>query len=350
MNPVITFEGIETNHINADIMDRTVRLVPTMESSYNRTSSYGDLLNALCKAGIKPEQIRGIFKVSAYDNSYSVLMADQESVEQIMSLINLRAEKVIFHIMKMSEQIVTIRIHWLPIYYDNSLLRAIFCDYGKILDINMSRTSHEKLVAFNGVREIRLKTDEIRKQQIPHLIKLRSGQQMLATMPGRPPYCLKCHSIGHIKSKCPPGSSTSFAGLFHRSQAPVRTEQVSAGRSSAAPASETPVGASSGSLDPADVPLPSDESTGGSGSMGSNSGDQQTETSNDVDMEAEKKLKRGRDVVDDDSWIEPNHTARPRLASSHDPLPLSDHFEPIMNIADILSDTDTSTQVTPEVK
>ena len=38
---------------------------------------------------------------------------------------------------KMDEQIVTLRVHWLPLYMDNSLLREVFAEYGKVKDVVM---------------------------------------------------------------------------------------------------------------------------------------------------------------------------------------------------------------------
>ena len=59
--------------------------------------------------------------------------------------------------MKMNEQVVSLRIHWLPIYFDNAILREIFDADGEVMDIKLLKTAHEDFVAFNGVREIRLK-------------------------------------------------------------------------------------------------------------------------------------------------------------------------------------------------
>ena len=58
--------------------------------------------------------------------------------------------------MKMSEQVVVCRVHWLPIYYDHTILRQIFSAYGNVLNIDMMNTSHARLVALNGIREVRL--------------------------------------------------------------------------------------------------------------------------------------------------------------------------------------------------
>ena len=74
----------------------------------------------------------------------------------------------------------------------------------------------------NGMREVLLKTDEMQKQKIPHLVKLGSGQSILVTMQGRPPLCLKCHDVGHTCKDCPSGPSNrrSFAGVAAHGRLP----------------------------------------------------------------------------------------------------------------------------------
>lgn len=81
MNPVITFEGFEVNHINKERLERTVRLVPVDPS---KSASFGDLLNSLEAAGVTPDEILGIYKVSAIDHSYSVLLMYEDTVEKLV--------------------------------------------------------------------------------------------------------------------------------------------------------------------------------------------------------------------------------------------------------------------------
>ena len=75
--------------------------------------------------------------------------------------------------------------------------------FGKVIEAKLLKTAHADSVAFDGVREVRLKTDEIMKHHIPHVVHFRSGQTILLTMFVRSQSCLKCKSTGHIRSKCP---------------------------------------------------------------------------------------------------------------------------------------------------
>ena len=142
-----------------------------------------------------------LYKVSANDYSFSLFLSNEGTV-------NLRDKKVIgnnkvkLNVISMAEEIVTLRVHWLPLYYDNRLLKAIFCEYGEVLDIRMCKSSHANLVAMNGMREVTIKTVEVTKQKIPHLVTFSSGQSILITMRGRSPLCLKRREVGHVRRDC----------------------------------------------------------------------------------------------------------------------------------------------------
>ena len=211
----VDFEGFEVDYINADRLARIVKMEP--KEYVGQTSvSYGELLTGLCEAGVKPEDISGIYKVSVKDSSYSVLFKYDDAMLMMHKKGSILINKVVFNIMKMDEQIVTLRVHWLPLYMDNSLLREVFAEYAKVIDVVMLKTSHAIVSAYNGVREVSIKTDEFRKQRVPHLVNFNSGQSMLVTMQGRDPYCLKCRSVGHIRSRCP--TNKRFNQLFTEHQ------------------------------------------------------------------------------------------------------------------------------------
>ena len=233
--------------------------------------------------------------------------------------------------MKMTEQVVTLRIHWLPLYFDNLILREIFSQYGDILDIAMSKTSHEKFVAFNGTREVRMKVDEFKKQQIPHLVHFNSGQAILVTMAGRPPYCLKCRHVGHVMQRCPLNErsyATTTSNLSVNKESPsVGPAPIRAPVASVVPSAEMAVSASAG--DGAVAPSGTSEASGSSVTG--------QEQQRDMELDPEKGTKRGRETQESSgSWISPNKTAKSR-SRSQEALPLSNTFTPIMEVTDILN-------------
>ena len=103
-----------------------------------------------------------------------------------------------FSVTRMSEQAVKVNVHWLPICYDDRIVKAMLCDNGEILNIHLCKSSYANVVAMNRMREVIIRTTEARKQLIPHLVTFDS----LLTMSGRLPLCLKCLIVGHVRKNC----------------------------------------------------------------------------------------------------------------------------------------------------
>ena len=157
---------------------------------------------------------------------------------------------------------------------------------------------------FDEVREVRMKVDEFKKQMIAHLVKLNSWQAIVFTTAGRPPYCLKCKSVGLVRQRCP--RNKTFASVV------VDMAESGSKRPPLSPPLSPPLG----------------NVVAGEGT---------TDQSQQGPMEAEGdgSLKRVRDSEQDSSWIKPNMTAKSR-AVGKDCLSLSNHFTPIMSIEDLV--------------
>ena len=201
-------EAISPRFIATDDLDLTIKFQPTNGAAV----SYSDLVNVLSGNGIRGEEVQGIYKVSASDSTYSVLFKEKATVEHLTSLGKLSSPRYKFDLVHMFQQVIKIRIHWLPLYYEGVLLKGIFCDYGEILDIKRCKTVLTDSVFYNGVRELTMKVDETDKMKIPHLINFGCGQTILVTMQGRPPLCLKCRQVGHVRRDC--GPTRQFSSLF----------------------------------------------------------------------------------------------------------------------------------------
>lgn len=52
----------------------------------------------------------------------------------------------------------------------------------------------------NGQWFATLEVDEVQKNNIPHLFKFACGNRALLTVRGRPPLCLRCHKVGHVRN------------------------------------------------------------------------------------------------------------------------------------------------------
>ena len=115
MASIIKFEGVEFNYTVEEKLDLTVKLT----AAEWRNMTVGEMLAALEKEGVKPEEKEGIYKVSAHDNSYLVPLTTRDTVNRLKKQGIIGSGNFRFNAICLSEQVVSLRIHWLPLYYDN---------------------------------------------------------------------------------------------------------------------------------------------------------------------------------------------------------------------------------------
>ena len=327
------FEGDEASYINSDRLSRTLKFAP--QSRRRVFVSAGELLNALAANGIQPDEISGVYKVSSNDLSFSVQFKFADTVNQVNDLRQIKVGDTCYEIMKMDEQ-VNLRVHWMPLYYDGLILTEILESFGEVVDTNLSKTAHADVVAYDGVREVRLRTDELRKHKIPHVVHFNSGQSILITMQGRPPYCLRCKSVGHVRQRCPKNKFSSVVVDISASD-PAPTPPPAPVVHVASPAE--PHG-SAGEVTESHV----EDNAAAKGTSG------QEQASQDMDLDPEKGLKRAREGQEGASegetqlhspghrpWITPNKVAR-SVVVPQGTLPLSNSFDPGLGMGDLIID------------
>ena len=154
------YNGEELNYVNLDRLEKTLKFVPNRRQSFVST---GELVNAIGDAGVQPKDITGIYKVSHNNPSFSVQFGFSVTCDMVYALSQLKVRDTIFEIMRLNEQIVNLRVHWLPLYFDKMILTEIFENFGEVLDVSMLKTAYAHHTTFDGVREVRLKTEELKK-------------------------------------------------------------------------------------------------------------------------------------------------------------------------------------------
>ena len=312
------FEGNESNYVNAERLDLTLRFVPMRKRV---STSVGELINGIAATGVQPEDISGVYKVSAFDSSFTVQFKYSDTLDHVAEMKKIKVGEFDFDIMRLSEQVVSLRVHWLPLYYDSLLLTEILEPFGEVLDVNMLKSAHADCVTFDGVREVRLRTTEVKKQKIPHMVHLGSGQSLLVTMQGRLPYCFKCRSVGHVRQRCP--KSRGFAAAV------ISNPESRGADPSPSAVDEAPTEVSPGPSGPVDPPQPQGGDDGASDVPRTGSDPQA------MDENSNQSLKRPLDSQDSD-FIPPNRPARHRQVAESQ-LDLSNKFSPIMSVSDIMS-------------
>ena len=119
---ILLFNGDEANYIDHEQLDLTVKLSPL---TYG-TTTYNDVFRARDHAGLNSDDIGGLDKVSSTGFSYSLYLYNENIKKRLMELKVIGSGKGQFGMVCLTEQTVKLKIHCLPIYYSNRLLKAIF--------------------------------------------------------------------------------------------------------------------------------------------------------------------------------------------------------------------------------
>ncbi|XP_037555567.1 uncharacterized protein LOC119432476 [Dermacentor silvarum] len=98
---------------------------------------------------------------------------------------------------------VKIKMLWLPEHLEDAYIREALQTFGKVLSISKESwkvSDMEEMRTLN--RDVVLSlADGVSVADIPHL-RTVCGIQSLLLIPGRPPLCLRCHKVGHIRRHC----------------------------------------------------------------------------------------------------------------------------------------------------
>ncbi|MES9885144.1 MAG: hypothetical protein ABW185_30250 [Sedimenticola sp.] len=208
------------NSINRQKMDRTVTFT-CLDRGYPQPV---DILSVLEKSDIPPAEIFSLCKTSPNEGNFSVAFKSLEVATAFAGLGVVCDDRYRFQLSALGKQIVVLRLHWLPDYYGNSYIENLFSQYGKLIDISRECNTYKGADIYNGVRKVVLEVDECGRKSIPHLLEFACGQKVLVTMAGRPPLCLKCREVGHVRRSCPGYPVHSFSKAVQL-QPPSTAEQ-----------------------------------------------------------------------------------------------------------------------------
>lgn len=182
-----------------DVVNKTARF-----SSHDGLS-IPEVLQLLREHGVLATAIEGIFRGQPGDSSVYVEFKTLEALEDMKKSDMLYVGDKNIDFDHLGRQNISIRVHWLPLYVDDNLLRRILCDFGTIKRIvrEWKKTDEpEGVKLLTGIRRVDMEVTQEAKMAIPHLIVYPDGTRSLVTLPGRQPLCLKCNTVGHVRRDC----------------------------------------------------------------------------------------------------------------------------------------------------
>jgi len=156
------------------------------------------------------EQIECLGPLNRNCEWYITLRSESSKLRLLTEIIKINGK--IGHFMPAGTSEYRARVHWLPHWVDNKSLLAAFQAHNlEVVQICTDHSTvqldktHSLRSAAITTRSVVLRTDNINK--IPHVMKVRDdahGEEWdaLITVPRRPPLCLRCRQIGHVRGKC----------------------------------------------------------------------------------------------------------------------------------------------------
>ncbi|WAR02673.1 hypothetical protein MAR_009231 [Mya arenaria] len=195
MSGVIWAPLVGSGAVDREVLKRTARVTA------GRYTSMLDIVQLLVKTGIAPEKVAAISRVEGLGQG------NQGVFELRGGDFDFKLRNKQFKCLNLGKQFVNLRVHWLPNYIKDGVVETVF-----------SRFEKKTFFGFNvetGVRLVRLSLSVDELKCLPHIVKFGCGQQCLVSAPGRPPLCLRCKGLGHMRRDCP-GTDTN-SGEFQAS-------------------------------------------------------------------------------------------------------------------------------------
>ncbi|XP_071096037.1 uncharacterized protein [Haliotis cracherodii] len=185
--------------VDKEVESRTVRVYST--ARFTSVPDFARLLTSAVPDFSLPDCV-AIWRTERSGQVYVTL----KSVSVARKLLDLNCvshgvEKLYFYAYGVF--MVPLRIHWLHATVTSDFLKDFFSRYGRVLDAFREFLDVDGVNIFTGVRIVRMELTDSERACIPHIVRFGDKQSMLVTAPGRLPICLKCHSVGHVRARCP---------------------------------------------------------------------------------------------------------------------------------------------------
>ncbi len=139
------------------------------------------------------------------NQEWHLTLNNPDSKDKLLLAGFITAKGKIFKIRSSDNRRFTARIHWAPPFAPNAAILKALQPYGEVQSINFERS---KCLGFEsvctGIRTVVMTGD---RRKVPHLINVTNPitsdrYELLVTIAGRPPLCLKCRQTGHYRRAC----------------------------------------------------------------------------------------------------------------------------------------------------
>ena len=227
---------IDNKYVNVDSKQKTVIL--QLRGLKAAATTVDTILAALTANGVDADDISSIFKCED-QRQVQLTFVNKVNSETLLAMPSIAiSEHVRADVGPVRSDYHEIRVHWVPDYIRDGLFKDVFSKVGKVISVTRSK---ERGGRTGCVRIVKVQADWKAIDAVPHLMAARyEGQvhKFLITIAGRPPLCLLCDQIGHVKRNCPRSPAAVAAREAKEAQALADDIQARRERAEAAAAKE----------------------------------------------------------------------------------------------------------------
>ncbi|OWF42985.1 hypothetical protein KP79_PYT24944 [Mizuhopecten yessoensis] len=183
-------------HIDIDVLRRTVRF--HVSGARRNSITRFEVVKVLTDGGLPGSEIQAVFRCEA-PNTWFTTVTSQDIVDRIVSEGVVDKEHFSLHPECCDRRRLTNRVQWLPSWIADEAIAAHFhAFYGKLINVERETSSVGGVNLETGTRVLTKIIREGDQDTIPHRARL-FGKSALIMVPGRPPICLRCQQINHVR-------------------------------------------------------------------------------------------------------------------------------------------------------
>ena len=160
--------------------------------------------------GLKQVLGEGISQIISFgplskNNEWFLMVKSEKARDQILAAGIVKVKGGVFRVRSADSTQFRVRVHWAPPFIPNEVIINHLSQFGKVLScVNELSVSKGFENIATGVRTIVMCGN---KADLPHFVVVvdkstKQTFQLLVTVTGRPPICLRCNKVGHFRREC----------------------------------------------------------------------------------------------------------------------------------------------------
>lgn len=181
-----------------EVMGRTVKMRFT---GNRRIFTRGQVIREISFL-VNIKNIEAVYKVSENSEWFVIFKTSLEA-----DTLGNGAEKALkdglaVRIDRIDRRKAYLHVHWFPMHMKQDLVEEFFERIGSNIVCNYEEMDIEGMKIKTGVIHVMMTVSPQEFEEIPYRAVI-SGRNVLITMWGRPPQCLACNRLGHVRKDCP---------------------------------------------------------------------------------------------------------------------------------------------------